>query len=584
MTVIDGTTTLTPIASVDTSSSDAGVSMFTLLLDPSVITAGNLFQFEYYISVLNGGLAAVPDGNNFIALEDAVTTQGISNQVTIAVPSFNNVYEPTIALEVKIRAYVATETGISVSTWSNTAPVYNPPERPGVPTAYLVTSGVSNELLYVQIPNNTSYDLNEITFIISYSYTDVSGENQWIVSAPQIGTRYGVTGIIFDSIELDIDPGTPVYVAVNAVFSYLYSGLTYYTVSQISITSQALIATPGDPTLEPIDIPTDYLVYSTPSTQEVVLSWLAPVVSYVPNYEIVSYQIVVTDGTVTSTISVSPTPPLTYTYTIPSTYYAAGTSSSTFSFVVKAINEVGTVTTSSPQTVNTFTYATIPQNQVVVWANSGTVSGKVDMLCTFNNPSNNGQGAVVNIQVQVLNSTGTVVDTRSIPYVAGINPYAVYLPDITTTTTGSVVVYMTNTDTNATTAGGAYVIRNGASSSANYISSDLPFIYDVVLNTTLSFKVLSQTALVYVNQLIGPQVASPYYFGVQFYANPTDSPYSDGKPLPGSYTVSEDPAAGDFVYTFVFDAQWLTNAGLTGNIIIAVANSYGVQEKAVPGP
>ena len=583
MTVFGNEPTLTPIASVDTSSTDSGVSMFTLFLDASFGTAGNLFQFEDYIYSPSDEL--VPVTNSFIALEDAVSPNGIYNQYNIAVPSLSNIYTPVGDLLVKIRGYIATDTDISVSPWSNTVPVHNPPQGPQDPVAFMVYSSASDELLYVQIKNNTTYDLDVVKFIVSYSFMGLDMMNQWIVSEPLDGTvsndatHITLPPISFESFDQNV------YVAVNAVFSYEYLGDNYYTVSQISPTVKATAITPEPAILNPILIPQDYLVYSTPSEQKVELSWIAPTSGNVPGYEIVSYQLFVSaNGTILQTITGLPTvAPLTYVYTIPAEYYAAGTPSSTFSFLIQTINANDDVSYSNSEAVNTFTYADKPRNVIVAWANGATNS--VDMLVTFKNPSNVGQGTVQDIQLEVIGSDGITTSTRTITYVAGVNyTYSEQLYDLATTQTGSVKVYMQTKDTNITTGTTSYAIQDGAADTSNYVVSELPVITNVVYDDDgLTFKVFSETPLVNINELISYAEESPYLFATSFFSNAEQSPYSDGQTPVGSYTVTLD-TTNDNLYTFTFSQQWLINAGINSNLIIVVSNNFGISHEAVPYP
>jgi hypothetical protein len=602
MVLIVGTVTLTPIASVDTSSSDSGVTMFSLFLDPFITGSGNLFQFEYYISIGNS-LSSVTNGNNFIAV-DAVGTQGISNQFNIAIPSLSNVYDPVDNLVVKVRAYVATGIDVSVSEWSNTVPVFNPPEQPLNTVAYVafnygVFNGPSDELLYVAINDDSSYDLTAVKFIISYSYTDYLDSNQWMVSEPLSGTYApGATNgsrlIAFEPIQFFGKDSSDVYVAVNAVFSYPFNGLNYYTVSQISTTVKAKNAAPEPPVLAQIAIPGDYLIYpvppvppalAVPGTQQVVLNWTAPTVQFVPDYGVVSYTVVVstvinTVYTVIDTIIRPPTS-LTYTYTIQQSYYAVGTASVLLSFEVTALNQLGQEQPSNLETVNTFTYATKPQNLMVAWANTGSLgAGYVDMLCTFSNPVNNGQGSapplVPTLTLQVF-ETGNTVATYTLPiqYVAGTTPYSITISNLQTSSTGTVVVYMSTVDTNSTN------VENGETNTVDYVSSDAPIIYDVVRDTTLSFKVLSAgRPLGSTNKLVGDTTSIPFMVGMSF--SSIAGSYSDG--AGGSYTVTGSAdQLGDYNYAFVFNAQWLINAELLLPLTIVVANG-GMTSQVVPVP
>lgn len=596
MPVITSNNVLSPIAAVDVSSATSGVSMFSLVLDSLVPAAGNLIQFEYWISHASE-LIAVTNGNGFIALENAVSSQGSSTQYTIAVPSINNDYDPTIPLYVKIRVYVGQTTTsgpeILVSTWSNSVPFYNPPPQTGTPVAFIVpgeTSGyVYDDLLYVQVPQNVAYDLTEITFIVSYSYTDSEGVNQWIVSTPLTGTlNETLNRIILPPITLgaDVSYGTPIYVAVNAVFNYTYDSNNYFTVSEISTTVEAQMASPGAPTLDPIVIPDDYLVYSIPSLQDVVLTWTAPDVSAIPNYEIDHYVVTVTvDNVVIASITVGPTV-LTYTYSIPSSYTIAGTSSTQFSFAVLGVNITGGSDSSNVETVNTFTYATGPQNLQVIWANPGSSTGEVDMMVSFNNPSSNGQGSSPHLMLQVLDIDNNVVHTQQVDYVEGSSPYVIYLNDIVTTDTGTVTVYMVTTDTNATTEGGAFADRNGASAVAAYVSSGLPFITNV--NRTLAnltFDVITHTVLG--EQCIFVSLSSDEFVSEHFLTATTsgEGPTTYGV-SPNTYTVTliTNSITGDLEYSFDFTQDWLTNvAGIlsTNPCAITVSNPVGISLRHV---
>ena len=124
--VISGSVVLTPIATVDTSTSDSGVTMYSLVFENTMLTNANIIQFEYWVAFAASPLTPVIHG--FLPLENAVTTQGISNQITIAIPSVNNVFDPVGSLQAKVRVYfgqTASNGQIVVSNWSNTCPVHN---------------------------------------------------------------------------------------------------------------------------------------------------------------------------------------------------------------------------------------------------------------------------------------------------------------------------------------------------------------------------------------------------------------------------------------------------------------------------
>lgn len=581
-TIIPGVVTLTPIAAVDTSTASSGVSMFTLSFPSDVIGAGNIIQFEYWVSNSGTPLPAVLNG--FIPLEDAVTTQGISNQCTIAIPSSNNVFNPTNPLEVKVRVYVGqTITNapeIKVSNWSNDCPLHNAPPQPGTPAAFLIRGEFPptyyyTDVMYVQIPDNTSYVQGEIDFIISYSYKDEAGDYQWVVSTPLSNwQRYTFTNssqntIVLPEISLpaDVDHASPVYVAVNAVYNYTFNSNNYYSVSEISVTIQATEGGFSPPVLSPIVIPDDYLVYSNPSNQQILLEWTPPTSSVIPFFTVASYTIELkVGGVVVDTVSDIQSNILNYTYDISSTYVNASTTT-LLQFNVKAIFSSGKQEISNDQTVNTFKYATAPQNLVVNWANQGTNS-TVDLELQFNNPSSNGFGTVINFVAQILSNEGAVRYSKNITYVAGSSPYLVYFNDVTSTVTGSVNVYMVNADTNRDSSG-VYEPRNGAVSIANYILSELPFFTNIQkTDSSLSFDVISSTGLVNQNIFTFPRTAS----------NPLDVMYFTS--LSGThqqYTVTQSTLeTDDFKWSFVFEIAFFGSNIFPGNMICAISNQYGI--------
>lgn len=590
-TTIPGSVTLTPIGAVDTSSASSGVSMFTLNFDSTIITAGNIIQFEYWINAVSAPQPALANG--FIPLEDAVTTQGISNQCTIAIPSQNNVYNPTSAQEVMVRVYVGSPTSaeILVSEWSNTCPLHNPPAQTGTPVAYIVRGEEPptyyyGDELYVQIPDNTSYTVGEIEFVVSYSYKDQSGAYQWVVSQPQNWTRHtfsnlSVNRIVVNPIQLpsDVFHGSPIYVAVNAVFNYSWSippasPSIYYSVSEISDTVKATDGEIQPPTLETIDIPDNYLVYSTPSSQEVVLNWLPPASSSIPNFSVASYEVVVSVGSsVIDTISGILPSTLTYTYSIPEGLYNASTVSQ-LSFVVVAYFTNGANLPSDPQTVNTFRYATAVQNLIVDWANSGSNTGEIDLALTFNNPVDNGLGAVVNFVVNVVNDA-VVVATKNVSYVAGAMPYVVYFDNISATLTGSVQVYMVNTDTNAQTVGGTYAELAGASASANYVADDLP----ILVSHTNDGSVISAN---WVTHTLADRVGT-----IETWNPDTEEIESQQYlTIPGTYpptgypevivTRQVNPVTNDFEYNIQIFASFFSHPSRMGSAGMNMANSSGI--------
>lgn len=571
--------------------------MFTLNFDQAVVDAGSILQFEYSISEANIPLPVLSHG--FIALENAVTTTGIVNQCVIAVPAASNIYEPAPDTEVQIRIYVGSTTtnAIMVSEWSNLCPVHNPPEQPSdTVRAYIVTGDNSGgyvypDTLYVQIPQNSSYDLGEVQFVVTYNYKDDTGNYQWIVSSPLDGTLNGdIISIYPITLDIDLGYGDTMYVAVNTIYSYVFDTTTYYTVSEISTTVEATTAIPDAPILDPIVIPDDYFVYNDfmPS-QTVHLHWTNPSVGLIPElgFSGLVARLYVGDVLIESH-DITNTSTVDYDFTIPDAYVNLLINNTTaLDFRIGAIY-TGEPILSNVASVNTFRYSTEPTNAIVNWANSGYYpETQMDISVSFNNPTNAGIYRHVGMGVVAPYFLIKVYDNSTIPVLKGTSEpipyvsmqsgaYTYVFDDVATTTAGHVSVYLVTQDTNQTTSGvdtGSYVARNGASADANYVGTELPIVTITVHDDVqLNFTVVSNVALGQYQSIMALSTVSPFPITpVQWESTHTStSPYS----------VSLTMVADDYVYTCSFPASWFSDneLDLTGayGLVVAASNNVGI--------
>jgi hypothetical protein len=499
--VITGNVTLTPIAAVDISTTPSGVNMFSLLFPAEALDNGNVIQYEYWLYATSD-TAKKHVAGGFIALEDTVSNSGIINQANIAIPSTSNAYDPELSVQIRVFVGSTIESSIQVTEWSNGCPVYNPPEKPVISSAFIYRGEYSTylyaDVLYVILNTNASYDLNKIKFIVSYYYVNESGDNTWIVSAPLAGQEQGLHTIITPIVLADdVSTSEILYVAINAVYQYAYETLLYYTVSEISATEEASNEVYLPPTLDPI-AHADYLVYSSPSVQTINLSWRAPdSVLFLP-YESYTLNVSV-GGIIIDTVPDISRDDTTYQYSILPQYYAADSASVTLTFTLTAIYSNGTGEVSNDESINTFTYASAPTAVVVAWA--VPVEGdatKADILFSFKNPSSNGQGTAPVFYYTIYNTAGTVLYPGGpISYVSGVHTYEEYVNNINVSgDEGYVVVHMKTTDTNPNPSGfrqdGEY------SSPAYYTITTVPFIQTISYDaetTTLSFEVISSVLL-----------------------------------------------------------------------------------------
>lgn len=579
--------TLTPIASVDTSSASNGVCMFSLYFDPVDLSNNNVIQFEYRIY---DPLAPLPPNDTgFLPLENAVSSQGIMNQYSISIPSNSNDYNPASVLEVALRVYFGSSTSaaINVTEWSNACPLHNAPPQPTNPVAYIVPGEVGtyyyDDMLYVQIADDQAYIHDDIKFIVSFSYKDQTNTYKWYVSDLLDWTRHtfsntSYNAILIDPVQLtgdtDLYTGTTMYVAVNAVYSYTYNSKTYHTVSEISDTVEATVASIGAPTLDPIVIPTDYAIYNSVSpSQTITLNWAPPSSSLIPVFTVASYTItVVYGGTTTYTVENLAADTLTYDYVVESAYLPPDTLTSTeLSFTVTAVFGSGALETSNAETVNTFEPASEPRDLIVNWA-SIEDDGDVDFSVSFKNPITVGYGTPDHFVLSVYDASGSVVATQNEPYVANnLLTYTMFLNSITTTTTGSVRVHLVTTDTNETTATGLYADIDGANATANYVASSVPIILNVNKTVSnLTFDVISQVALARVARFDIWDSGVSEIVTLPFFTNTGDYYYD---------VIISNTLNNNYLYRFDFQAGYF-NGSIPNYITINCANSTGIGSSA----
>ena len=578
-TELDFTVTLTPVGSVDTSSSSRGVSMFSFYMDQSFNVFGNAIQFEYWIHASGEQSVASQQTTGFIALEDAVTCQGISNQFTIAIPALTNDYDETDEYEVQMRVYIGLTTGseINVSGWSNPCKLHPPPEQPLNPIAFIYrgeNSGYSvNDMLFVQIDNTTRniggspvpvYGAS-IQFVISYYYTDSVGVTQWVVSTPKDwSTSEDDAHILINSVILPIDASydNNLYVAVNALFTYQFDGNNYYSMSEISETVVATNASFNAPSLNPIVIPTDYHIYKnvTERAQNIVLSWSHPIAKNVPGYAVDSYSLSMSDGTNTHTIPNISSTSTQFEYGIPTEVLILG--EKILSFIVSVVYETGETQESNPQSVKTFTHATAPQTVEVAWANQHRDDTDfIDIALTFVNPTSIGFGTQPEFNVKLDGHP----EVYNVAYDSTKQRYVFYLPNVPNCE--GLTVYVVTTNTNANTIDGAYTRELGDSVHVPVTSSEVPYVYDISnvdLTGNFIFKVISNTLLDLVCTLVVWNVEENGLEALPFLTLGGNS---------NLYTIQRDEneVTGDYEYSMTFLPAYF--GGIVPSHIMAVCSN-----------
>jgi len=273
----------------------------------------------------------------------------------------------------------------------------------------------------------------------------------------------------------------------------------------------------------PVLSPLTYLVYNIDPLlreQKMVLNWTPAYNSKQPlpaGFTASAYEIYLSVNDGSANLIATTGNVLTYTYNIVDPLYLA--SITNLNFYVKAIiTQTGGLTSittddSNEQNLNTYTYASAPQDLTVDWViTDPDVSNNVDVAFTWENVLNPGLGFQENpVACQYYWKVYATNDPSGVAVVSGTVPYNPaqignkYDVDATYTAvigrTYRVEVYLQTPNTN-----GLHTLLNGLSAISNVlVPINVPFIYDVVVgvNYKVSFKILSSVR-------IGPQAAFVY--------------------------------------------------------------------------
>lgn len=615
--IVDSAPVLRPVSALDLSSDiGVGTSVFRLKLNKSVLKDGNVVQLEYLITpdanlVTSGAVGVV---NDFVCIDhvqglpipehdmadDDIQTVLLNVPVSIAASN-----TPTTQ-HIRFRVYVGEELLIRVTDWSNAAPFKPPLLQPPTPRGFLIRNDEINyynvtDQLYVQFPVSSlsvPYDLDDpddqVKFIVSFNYTDLTGDVKWVISSPLTGHYYTDGSDVFSDRHILLEPITlpniesviwgqnvSPHVAVNAILEYEFVESKFYTISEISDTVVA-----SDVTVDNIAPSISEIVYDH-GTQTMTVSWKAGGVANIPNYQVTNYVVKVTDANTTETVELLGTD-FSYTHQIDPDLLADGTDSTAITFVVEAVSIVGTVFPSEPSSKNTFTFAQAPKNLIVVWATSGSEDpSKVDMLITFNNPLSVGQGTPGSFILKVDGKEFNMDFTTT-------NTYEISLDEEELASTGTVELFLQTKDTNSEN------LLNGATSSTSYISVDVPIFISpppTRSDDTLDFVLVSRIPIVAKNEIrtiddhdddsTNTHVSSSAELLVDVVVDEGTTTASktytnDVGSIQGSYTVElvVDPT-GVHEYRFAVTKQWLSNAGLNMDhtLKIIVANQTGITSR-----
>jgi len=312
--------------------------------------------------------------------------------------------------------------------------------------------------------------------------------------------------------------------------------------------------------------PVSYLVY-TDRSQNMVLTWSNPT-STNPGWSVNTYNIYL-DNDILDNVDGS-----SNTYTYSAANQPCGTTL-TFYIVANLVNSnTGTnfTLTSNSESINIFKYSMAPESVIVNWASANENQSIIDLAVSYTFPLsyNTGCGEIINWVVNVTNSEGQVLSTKNVIFNLGVPDYLIYIYDVQYVENGKVVVFMQTRDTNN---GG--VTRDGVSNEGSFISSNLPIITDILLDSPyygpygsqlLRFKVLSQSALSQVARFLWSRISDSEIIRDQI-----------------QFITDDDVTIinGLFQYNFVFSSGFFGLPTIPNNLVIAVSNDVGIQVENV---
>ncbi len=489
------------VGSVDISSSHYGTNQFTILLDPSMSTLGNILMFEYKIQTTTE--PTIPDNVvlGYISVDSGACIQtGISNQWQIGIPAEANINTENRSVVVRAYTGLISTSEVVASGWSNSLIIYNPPAEPHIHLTFYDAPSSNQDDLYVYLKsglgpleNNYNWTDPSLSFIMAYYFENHASpsETVWSVSEPLTATPVPGSDL-YQLVKRDfgiVSTTYPaVYVSVYAVYSWTDGEDEYHSVSHVSGTQTAVPSTYyNNPTITGVD----YAVYNFPSLpypgdQNMTVNWLPPTASVLPIYTVQSYEleytlndpsgswIVVASGLSSSTLS----------YVVNPWTLGGARCEDTVYFRVRAIYDQGLISNwSNYASKNIFTFSTSPTDLLVSNISYNTGSQTVSFTVSFNQPTNKGCGTGLQYVVLI---NGEIYTPTSGSLVYGSSSYSIEYTDLDIANSGDVVVYLQTRDTNTSN------IMNGQSSSVNYIAEVVTLnpvdysVYDDKVNQTMT--------------------------------------------------------------------------------------------------
>jgi hypothetical protein len=446
---------ISPVGSVDSTSCSI---MLNAYIDQTLFNNNKLLQIEFNIFQLD----MINDStgiSGFITQENGLSTVGVLNNINITIPCLEGVsIDYTGNTCVRVRGYFGNtqDSGIIVTTFSNSVGFYNAPSQPEIHKAILSSSSndVIIDTLTLIIEPNSDYFYQSILkpeFTITYNFRDDNDQMQWIVSDLTSGIFVNFENsdmIVLNSISFPTTANLthPVNVSVIAVYQYTHETSTFFSVSHMSNPENAVVDEEGSSTLnQPF-----YEIYMDMSSQKIDLSWNAPASGPIDPPSLYALCVAVNDNTPYVIYDTSNSNLLHYTWNLPLNLYDTSLSS-VLKFFVDTIYDLDTSGQSSyisnDISLNTFAYPTEPIN-LNVFADS--LLSSFNLAVTFENPEFIGQGQDKKLYCKVLDSSNAQIENVYLPYSSSTLSYdfSFNFPSNDQPLAGTVEVYMETDNTN----------------------------------------------------------------------------------------------------------------------------------------
>jgi len=467
---------LSYIGSVDTSSSSSGTVMFSIDFDASMSLL--MFEYKYQPTSVSNPNPTNLQYSGFIYPDSVQPVQGSNHIYYLPIPALSSEDIGNTSYDVAVRVY--SSTSLDVTEWSNSLTVHRPPE-PVVVSGASYVNGTTHATLYVDLSGSL---VNGVEYMVSYYYIPAAdSDTKWVVS--ELLTPDG--SLLTIEMADNVGGSGEIYVAVNAVTSFIDGYDTFYCVSEISNTVTATVAEIVPPALEPVD----YYVYNS-GVQTMNLLWSAPSSGFVPGFTVDYYQIYRKINNGSFTLLANNVNSLSYDVDVSNTTTYPVLNTTVSFYVVGVLSNGGLTPNSDTESKNIFYYSDAPSSLYYNWAMYDDESpNDVTVSFTFENPSSTGSGAVGSFKWGVYQDGVLLGSLSTTAY--GSGPYI----ENTSFTYDSesdytIRVLLQTTDTNSSdTMDGDY------NETSNIVPSRVPFIYEDSVDNSgiITFKVSTGVGL-----------------------------------------------------------------------------------------